>query len=142
MLAMTEGLMLTIEEVADKLSISVMTVRRMVERGEMPAYRLGGQFRFKESEVDSYVDSQRVEPAKPKNAQRPARLSAGEMAKVGVDYRQENNGEVFLTCQNCGSAWSPNMLAGGKLPRNYWRCPKGCNSDERLAARGEGATND
>jgi hypothetical protein len=26
-------------------------------------------------------------------------------------------------------------LTGGRLPRGYWRCENGCNSDERLEAR-------
>lgn len=26
---------------------------------------------------------------------------------------------------NCGQIWSPSLLAGGRLPRGYWKCPRG-----------------
>ena len=35
-------------------------------------------------------------------------------------------------CAKCGASWSPHPLRGGRLPRAYWRCPKGCNNDVRV----------
>ena len=55
--------MLTINEVAERLKLSVITIRRLVSRGELKAYRLGGrQLRFKESEIAAYIDAQLIQP--------------------------------------------------------------------------------
>ena len=60
----------------------------------------------------------------------PRRFSAPELKKVGVTIleRQRN---IALLCDNCGAAWSPDLQAGGKLPRGYWKCPNGCNDPDR-----------
>lgn len=55
--------MLDIDGVAQRLGVSVATVRRIVKRGELRAYKIGGQLRFKEEEVEAYIDAQLVDPA-------------------------------------------------------------------------------
>lgn len=52
--------LLTTEEVAEYLKVEVVTVRRLVTRGELPAYRIGGEFRFIAADVEGFVKSQRV----------------------------------------------------------------------------------
>ena len=52
--------LLTTEEVADLLRIDPVTVRRLVTRGELTAYRIAGEYRFTEAGVESFVESQRV----------------------------------------------------------------------------------
>ena len=52
--------LLTTEEIAEYLKVEVVTVRRLVTRGELPAYRIGGEFRFIASDVEGFVKSQRV----------------------------------------------------------------------------------
>lgn len=52
--------LMTTEEVAAYLQVEVVTVRRLVMRGELPAYRIGSEFRFIASEVGDFVKSQRV----------------------------------------------------------------------------------
>jgi hypothetical protein len=47
------------------------------------------------------------------------------LAKLGVEILDKS--KVHLSCNNCGQGWSPNILAGGRLPRGYWKCPNGCN---------------
>ena len=37
--------------------------------------------------------------------------------------------EFTLRCQICGSTWTPEMEGRKRLPKGYWRCPKGCNED-------------
>ncbi len=37
-----------------------MTVRRLITRGELPAYRIGGEYRFTAPDVEGFVKSQRV----------------------------------------------------------------------------------
>ncbi|MGH2509549.1 MAG: Clp protease N-terminal domain-containing protein [Ktedonobacteraceae bacterium] len=52
--------LLTTEEVAEYLRVEVVTVRRLIMRGELPAYRIGSEFRFTASDVEGFVKSQRV----------------------------------------------------------------------------------
>jgi len=44
------------------LGISVSTVRALVRKGELPAYKVGGQLRFERDEVEAYLAARRVMP--------------------------------------------------------------------------------
>jgi excisionase family DNA binding protein len=55
--------LLTSEDVAEWLRVDVVTVRRLINRGELPAYRVGGEFRFKESDLEEFLERQRVPAA-------------------------------------------------------------------------------
>jgi excisionase family DNA binding protein len=59
----TESL-LTSDEVANFLSVDVVTVRRLVSRGELAAYRVGSEFRFSQQDLEAYLKRQYV-PARP-----------------------------------------------------------------------------
>lgn len=37
---------------------------------------------------------------------------------------------LLLQCDRCGQCWSPNLLSGGRLPKGYWKCQNGCNSED------------
>src|SRR5256885_16141615 len=52
--------MMTTEEVAELLRIDAVTVRRLVTRGELIAYRIAGEYRFTPAGVENFVESQRV----------------------------------------------------------------------------------
>ncbi|GAC1427966.1 MAG: hypothetical protein NVSMB54_18100 [Ktedonobacteraceae bacterium] len=52
--------LLTTEDVANFLRVDVVTVRRLVLKGELPAYRIGGEYRFMRNEIEDYVKRQRV----------------------------------------------------------------------------------
>jgi len=52
--------LLTTEDVANFLRVDVVTVRRLVTKGELPAYRVGGEYRFIGNEIEEYVKRQRV----------------------------------------------------------------------------------
>ena len=52
--------LLTTEDVANFLRVDVVTVRRLVLKGELPAYRVGGEYRFIGGEIENYVKRQRV----------------------------------------------------------------------------------
>ena len=46
--------LLTIEEVSDALGISVQNLEKLVEKGELPAYKVGGSFlRFRKEQVEA-----------------------------------------------------------------------------------------
>jgi ATP-dependent Clp protease ATP-binding subunit ClpC len=52
--------LLTTEDVANFLSVDVVTVRRLVAKGELPAYKIGGEYRFMQPEIVDYVKRQRI----------------------------------------------------------------------------------
>jgi hypothetical protein len=58
---------------------------------------------------------------------RPQRFTELQFAKVSVEIVGER-----LHCQTCGQVWSPNQLAGGRLPQRYWQCPKGKEPEAEL----------
>ena len=57
--------LLTTKQLAEYLQLSERSVYRLVERGEIPALKVGGQWRFRKSAVDEWLDLhvQRMGPA-------------------------------------------------------------------------------
>ena len=52
--------LLTTEEVAEFLRVDIVTVRRLVNRGELPAYRIGNEYRFTRVDLEEFIKRQRV----------------------------------------------------------------------------------
>lgn len=52
---------LTVQEVADLMRVSSMTVYRLIKAGDLPAVRVGRSFRVREEDVDRYLDSRYTE---------------------------------------------------------------------------------
>jgi excisionase family DNA binding protein len=48
---------LTVQEVADLMRVSSMTVYRLIKAGDLPAVRVGRSFRVSETDVDAYLAS-------------------------------------------------------------------------------------
>jgi excisionase family DNA binding protein len=48
--------LLTSEEVADQLKVSVFTVRRWINRDELPAYRVGRAWRISSNELSTWLE--------------------------------------------------------------------------------------
>jgi excisionase family DNA binding protein len=47
--------MMSIEEAATLLDVSETTIRRLINSGQLPAYRIGGQFRISEEDIRAYL---------------------------------------------------------------------------------------
>jgi hypothetical protein len=60
---------------------------------------------------------------------RPKSYNANQLDQVGVQIL--NLTRVHLKCKTCGTVWFPNSLSRERLPRNYWKCPKGCNKEAK-----------
>ena len=62
-----EGEILTLDEVAAFLKAGKRTVYRFTQSGEIPAFKLGGTWRFRRSELERWIDqnSNQRAPAKP-----------------------------------------------------------------------------
>jgi len=55
--------LLTVVEVAATMRGSNMTVYRLIKGGELPAIRVGKNYRIRESDVDQYLYERQVEGA-------------------------------------------------------------------------------
>lgn len=65
MIVLEDLAMLDIEEVMQRLGVSDSTIRRLVRDGKLRAYRIGRRLKFKQEDVDRFVEGQVVEPHKP-----------------------------------------------------------------------------
>jgi excisionase family DNA binding protein len=52
--------LMTTEEVAELLRLDAVTVRRLITRGELAAYRIAGEYRFSQEDLENFLKSQRV----------------------------------------------------------------------------------
>jgi excisionase family DNA binding protein len=46
---------LTVQEVAELMRVSTMTVYRLIKSGDLPAVRVGRSFRVRDVDVDAYL---------------------------------------------------------------------------------------
>jgi len=51
----TDDEILTLDEVAAYLKAGKRTVYRLAQKGEIPAFKLGGTWRFRRSELDHWI---------------------------------------------------------------------------------------
>lgn len=51
---------MTSEEVAEYLHVDPVTIRRLVNKGELSAYRIGADYRFAPSDIEAYLQRQRI----------------------------------------------------------------------------------
>ncbi|MFN2555260.1 MAG: helix-turn-helix domain-containing protein [Nitriliruptorales bacterium] len=54
--------LLTVAEVAGLLRVSTMTVYRLIRTGELPAVRVGRNYRVRRIDLDLYLQEKIVEP--------------------------------------------------------------------------------
>ncbi|MBC7333692.1 MAG: helix-turn-helix domain-containing protein [Actinobacteria bacterium] len=52
-----EEKLMTVKEVAEYLRLDEHTVYRMARKGEIPAYKVAGQWRFKKELLDKWLES-------------------------------------------------------------------------------------
>jgi putative molybdopterin biosynthesis protein len=50
----------TVEEVAERLKVSHMTVYRWIKAGKLGAYKLGGEFRITERDIERFLEASRI----------------------------------------------------------------------------------
>ena len=66
----SDGEILTLEEVAAFLKAGKRTVYRFAQNGDIPAFKLGGTWRFRRSELERWIDEN-------SNQRPPARKGRG-----------------------------------------------------------------
>jgi excisionase family DNA binding protein len=87
---MIEEAFLTTEEVLEYLQVNLRTVYRLIKAGRIPAVRVGRQWRFRKSDIDAWLDSQRPRgaprvPAPAAPAAKPATANARPRVLVADD---------------------------------------------------------
>jgi len=50
-------LLLTLSEAATLLQVSTRTLQRMIRNGELPAFKVGGQWRLRETQLRQWVEN-------------------------------------------------------------------------------------
>jgi len=55
------GALLTVAEVAAAMRVSNMTVYRLIKGGELPAVRVGHNYRIREGDVERYLSARSVQ---------------------------------------------------------------------------------
>ncbi len=61
---MNDDTFLTTDEVLEYLQVNLRTVYRLIKAGKLPAVRVGRQWRFRRSDIDAWLESGRVRPAR------------------------------------------------------------------------------
>jgi excisionase family DNA binding protein len=57
--SMTDSI-LTLPEVAKLLKVAEKTVYTMAQRGQLPAFKVRGQWRFQRSDLDAWIEEQKA----------------------------------------------------------------------------------
>lgn len=74
---------LTTEEVLHYLDVNLRTVYRWVKAGQLPAIRVGRQWRFRRSDLDAWLEGRRTGPKGPGAAPVPATRAEGPSGALG-----------------------------------------------------------
>jgi excisionase family DNA binding protein len=51
-----------LKEIASILRVHILTIRRWVIKGKLPAYTLGKEYRVKKSDFEKFLNDRRVKP--------------------------------------------------------------------------------
>lgn len=65
------GRLLTIQEVAERLTVSRATVRRLIQTGQLPRIKVGGSVRFEAPDVQALIERGKSD-CSPTNDEGPA----------------------------------------------------------------------
>jgi len=50
---------ITVREVAEYLNVDAKTIYRMVQRGDLPGFKVSGAWRFKREDIDKWIEKQK-----------------------------------------------------------------------------------
>ena len=54
--------LLTLPEAAELLHVSTRTLQRMIQRKDLPAFKVGGQWRVRESQLTRWIEGRESRP--------------------------------------------------------------------------------
>jgi excisionase family DNA binding protein len=73
------------EEVADMLRVSVRTVTRLVDDGLLEGFKVGDMLRFYKSDIEKYIEEQKLKLKEEKRKQKLNRKAKQEQKKEGKE---------------------------------------------------------
>lgn len=92
--------LLTIREVADYLGVSEEEVKRLVDIGEIPAYKIGGTFlRFRKEQIDAVKLEISAIEKKPEDSAKFVLDSKGKVTHPYTDLERETKRKEPVTRQ-------------------------------------------
>ena len=83
-MAPTPSPLLTVRQVAQRLAVDDSTVRRLIQRGNLPAVKVGG-VRVRPEELEAFIEASRITPPQPA----PTPTRATKPAVSQGDWRAE-----------------------------------------------------
>lgn len=63
--SLVTGAILTIKEVADYLKVTERTIYRLAAAKQIPAFKVGGSWRFSKPDIDTWIKQQSMEGLDP-----------------------------------------------------------------------------
>lgn len=82
---MMDETFLTTEEVLKYLQVNLRTVYRLIKAGKIPAVRVGRQWRFRRTDVDAWLESQRARSVRtPSAGARPSTQTGSSRPRILV----------------------------------------------------------
>ena len=93
---MTGDPLLTVQEVAGRLTVSAKTVRSLIERGDLGGYKVGGRFRIEPADLEDFVKRSQILPRQETAPAKPAQgRGAGSLrAILEVERTMERSGST------------------------------------------------
>src|SRR6516164_9531755 len=91
--------LLTTEDVAEFFRVDVVTIRRMIGKGDLTAYRVGGEYRFKRADIDAYLERQQIPAEQERHDQLRARKLAAGSAREAFERFTEPARNVLALAQ-------------------------------------------
>ena len=52
---------LTIKQVSDFLQVNERTIYKLAKCGELPSFKVGGQWRFRKADIDGWIEGKKVQ---------------------------------------------------------------------------------
>lgn len=68
---MSDETFLTTDEVLEYLQVNLRTVYRLIKAGRLPAVRVGRQWRFRRTDIDAWLDTERARAPRPATSHAP-----------------------------------------------------------------------
>ena len=75
--------LLTAKQIAEYLQLSQRSIYRLLERGELPATKIGGQWRFRKAAIDEWIDLHMGQLA-PEELREVGRRGRGDDVRLGA----------------------------------------------------------
>lgn len=87
-----ENRWLSTKSAAERLGVTVRTLYRLIDEGQLPAYKFGRVIRLKEQEVDTFITSSRIQPGSLEHLYPESKRDAAEPA-----YDDSETSEIEAT---------------------------------------------